>query len=178
MIGLSALDADDRQSQLAQAVIEHRRHPAGLKHDPRAGRSLGERRRDIGRRRRHLHFIRDGAVSVHDTHMRLRHRDFQPAKILHVRSPLPMMEPILSASRKSCRPLPNVEKLRSHPIGVKHEKLSILWELPRETLIRDRRYLRIIISHRLQARPISRLFQHNPPKGDILSHHGNSLILE
>jgi hypothetical protein len=25
-----------------------------------------------------------------------------------------------------------------------------------------------------KARPISRLFQHNPPKGDILSHHGNS----
>jgi hypothetical protein len=34
LIGLSALDADDRQSQLAQTVIEHRRHPAGLEHDP------------------------------------------------------------------------------------------------------------------------------------------------
>ena len=58
LIGLPALDADDGQSQLAQAVVEHRRHPAGLEHDPLAGRSLCERRRDIGRRRRHLHLVR------------------------------------------------------------------------------------------------------------------------
>jgi tetratricopeptide (TPR) repeat protein len=34
---------------------------------------------------------------------RSSHRDVQPGKILRVRSPLPMMEPILSASRKSHR---------------------------------------------------------------------------
>jgi hypothetical protein len=33
-------------------------------------------------------------------------------EILHVGSPLPMTEPILSASGKSRRPLPNVEKVR------------------------------------------------------------------
>jgi hypothetical protein len=37
--------------------------------------------------------------------VRLRHRDVQPGKILHVRSPLPMMEPILSASGEKLPPI-------------------------------------------------------------------------
>src|SRR5215470_7534058 len=40
-MALSALDTEGGQSPLVQLVIKHRRHPAGLKHDPLAGRRLG-----------------------------------------------------------------------------------------------------------------------------------------
>jgi hypothetical protein len=62
LMGLSALDADDGQPQLAQAVVQHRCHPASLEHDPLAGRSLFERRRDVDG----TFTLYDGTISVHD----------------------------------------------------------------------------------------------------------------
>jgi hypothetical protein len=44
--------------------------------------------------------VHDRTVSGHDTNVRLFHRDIQAGKILHLRSPLPMTEPIVSASKE------------------------------------------------------------------------------
>src|SRR5271169_1772710 len=98
LIGLPALDADNWQSELVQTMVQHRSHAAGLEYDPPAGWNLGQLGRNVRRRRRHLRLVDDGAVSGYDTDLRLCHRDIQPGKIFHPRSPLPMTEPILSAS--------------------------------------------------------------------------------
>src|SRR4030081_981192 len=45
----------------------------------------------------------DRPVSVPDAHVRLFHRHLHSSEIVHGRSPLPMTEPILSVSGKSCR---------------------------------------------------------------------------
>src|ERR1051326_4672853 len=85
-------------TELAQTMVEHRRHSAGLEYDASAGwkpRKLGW---DIRPRRRPLRLVDDSAVSSHDANLRFRHRDVQSGKILHCRSPLPITEPILSAS--------------------------------------------------------------------------------
>src|SRR6266566_9444136 len=92
-------------------MVEHRSHSAGLEYDASAGWKLRKLGRDIRRRRRHLRLVDDSAVSSHDANLRFRHRDIQSGKILHCQSPLPMPEPILSASAEEPRPLPNVEKL-------------------------------------------------------------------
>src|SRR5215813_13178156 len=87
----------------------------GFEQYPPTGRSPGQCGRNAGRRRRHPCLVHNSAVSGHDTDVRLRHRDVEPSKILHMRSPLPTREPILSVSGKSHRPLPDVEK---HRIGL------------------------------------------------------------
>src|SRR5205823_14549306 len=94
-------------------MVEHRSHSAGLEYDASAGWKLRKLGRDIRRRRRHLRLVDDSAVSSHDANLRFRHRHVQPGKILHCQSPLPMPEPILSASAEEPRPLPDVEKLPS-----------------------------------------------------------------
>src|SRR5437763_17109947 len=92
-------------------MVEHRSHSAGLEYDASAGWKLRKLGRDIRRRRRHLRLVDDSTVSSHDANLRFRHRHVQPGKILHCRSPLPMPEPILSASVEEPQPLPDVEKL-------------------------------------------------------------------
>src|SRR5436853_6723133 len=94
-------------------MVEHRSHSAGLEYDASAGWKLRKLGRDIRRRRRHLRLVDDSAVSSHDANLRFRHRHVQPGKILHCQSPLPMPEPILSASAEEPRPLPDVEKKSS-----------------------------------------------------------------
>jgi hypothetical protein len=69
-------------------VVEHWRHSAGLEYDPSAGWELRKLTRDIRRRRRHLRFVDHRAALGHDANLRFRHRDIQPGKILHRRSPL------------------------------------------------------------------------------------------
>src|SRR5271170_555309 len=100
LISLPALDADNWQSELVQTMVQHRSHSAGLEYDPPAGWNLGQLGRNVRGRRRHLRLVDGGAVSGYDTHLRLCHRDIQAGKIFHVRSPLLMTEPILSASRE------------------------------------------------------------------------------
>src|SRR5271163_3221297 len=98
LISLPALDADNWQSELVQTMVQHRSHSAGLEYDPPAGWNLGQLGRNVRRRRRHLRLVDDIAALGHNANLCLRHRDIQPGKILHPRSPLPMTEPILSAS--------------------------------------------------------------------------------
>src|SRR5215468_12707082 len=93
---LPALDADNRQPELAQAVVERRSHSARLEQDAPAGRKLREFGRDIGRRRRDLGFMDDPAGSGYDANVRLSHRDIQAGEIVHGWPPLPMMRPMLS----------------------------------------------------------------------------------
>src|SRR5438309_12095508 len=92
-------------------MVEHRSHSAGLEYDASAGWKLRKLGRDIRWRRRHLRLVDDSTVSSHDANLRFRHRHVQPGKILHCQSPLPMPEPILSASVEEPRPLPDVEKV-------------------------------------------------------------------
>src|SRR5437879_4133746 len=110
LTSLPALDTDHRHTASGQAVMEHRGHTAGLEHDPPTGRCSGQRGFDVGGRRRYLHLVNDRAVSVHDAHVRLFHRHVQSSEIVHGRSPLPMTEPILSVSGKSCRHYPMLQK--------------------------------------------------------------------
>src|SRR5215216_6556726 len=81
LIGLPALDADNWQSELMQTMVQHRSHSAGLEYDPSAGWKLRKLGRDIRRRRRHLRFVDDSAISIHDVTLRLAHRDLQTRKI-------------------------------------------------------------------------------------------------
>src|SRR5262252_117937 len=63
---LPALDADNRQPELAQAVVERRSHSARLKQDPPAARKFRQLGCDIGGCRRDLGFVDDPAGSGYD----------------------------------------------------------------------------------------------------------------
>src|SRR5437773_2040918 len=52
----------------------------------------------------------------------------RPAKYSMVRPPLPMTEPILSVSGKSCRPLPDVEKVEKSSV-TKTRQIAIRWNI-------------------------------------------------
>src|SRR5215467_12994159 len=93
---LPALDADNRQPELAQAVVERRSHSARLKQDPPAARKFRQLGCDIGGCRRDLGFVDDPAGSGYDANVRLCHRDIQAGEIVHGWPPLPMMRPMLS----------------------------------------------------------------------------------
>jgi hypothetical protein len=110
LMRLPALDADNWQCELVQTMLQHRRHSAGLEYDPPTGWNLGELGCNGRRRRRHLRLVDDSAALPDNANLRLRHRDIQPGKILHCRSPLPVTKLILSASAEEPRPLPDVEK--------------------------------------------------------------------
>src|SRR5437763_3236783 len=109
-------------------MVEHRSHSAGLEYDASAGWKLRKLGRDIRRRRRHLRLVDDSAVSSHDANLRFRHRHVQPGKILHCQSPLPMPEPILSASAEEPRPLPDVEKVEKSSV-TKTRQIEIRWKI-------------------------------------------------
>jgi hypothetical protein len=104
LISLPALDADDRPPTLQEPVVEHRSHPAGLEYDPPALRRLRELLLQIRSRRGYLGLRLPRRVIDH-ADVRLLHRDIQASKILHDQSPLPTVEPILSASAEELLPI-------------------------------------------------------------------------
>src|SRR5271165_4514168 len=112
LVGLSALDADYGKTELAQPVKQDRRHSSRLEYDAATNWRFRQFDRNRPCRRRRLAFMNNHAFSVENANMRLVHRDIEASKIVHVGSPPPMTPPIVAApSRKSSRPLPDVEKL-------------------------------------------------------------------
>ena len=83
LIGLTALDAHDGQTQLAQAMVEHRRHPAGLEYDATTTWRFRQLICDRLRHRRCLTLTNDHAFAVDNADVGLIHRDIEASKIVH-----------------------------------------------------------------------------------------------
>ena len=111
LVGLPAFDADHGKAELAQPVKQDRRHASGLEYDPPTAWRFRQFVRDRLRRRRRLALVNHHAFAVENANMRLIHRDIEASKIVHVGSPLPNPGRSYRPSRKSSRPLPDVEKL-------------------------------------------------------------------
>ena len=83
LIRLPALDADHRESELAQPVEEDRRHSTRLEYDATTTRRLRQFASDRLRRRRCLALLNDPAFPVQNANVGLVHRDVEASKIVH-----------------------------------------------------------------------------------------------
>src|SRR4030095_3694455 len=104
LIGLPALNADDRHSQRFKTMEERWRHSTRLENDPLTawcpecrGNRLRECRRPC--------LQHDAAVTIDNADVRLFHGDIQSSKVSHGCSPPYTGEPIVSDSQKSSRPI-------------------------------------------------------------------------
>ena len=83
LICLPALDTDDGQTELTQAVIENRRHSARLEHNATTTRRFRQFFRDRLRRRRRLTLVNDYTLAIENADARLVHRDVEASKMVH-----------------------------------------------------------------------------------------------
>jgi hypothetical protein len=83
LVGLPALDADHRETELAEAVIENRGHPTRLEHDPTTIRRFRQLFRNRLGRRRRLVLENNSAIAVDNADVGLVHRDIEASKIVH-----------------------------------------------------------------------------------------------
>jgi hypothetical protein len=105
LVGLSALDADHRETELAQPVEQDWRHSPRLEYDATTTWRFGQFVGDCLRSRLRLALANHHAFAVENANMRLVHRDIEASKIVHRTVSSSESSPILSASAEELPPI-------------------------------------------------------------------------
>ena len=105
LVGLPALDAHHRETELAEPVEQDRSHATRLEYDAMTTRRFRQLICDCLRHRRCLTFTNDLAFAVDNADVGLVHRDIEASKIVHRTVSSSKPSPILSAYAEELPPI-------------------------------------------------------------------------